>query len=244
MKDKVILVTGASRGIGRAIALEFARKGGKIAVNYAVSHNQANQVVEEIEREGGQAHAFQADIGEYHAIKDLVDQVINHFGALDILINNAGIMDNKPIAQVGEEEFDRVFNINVKGLFFCCQQAALRMRPHGKIINIGSSVTRVMLPHYGTYAATKGAVEQLTKVLAKELGEKNITVNTVSPGPTDTDLFRSGKTEEQINALAAMSAFNRLASPQDIARAVVLACSDDASWVSGQNILVNGGFIA
>lgn len=153
-------------------------------------------------------------------------------------------MENKPIAQVSEQEFDRVFNINVKGLFFCCQQAALKMRPHGKIINIGSSVTRVMLPYYGTYAATKGAVEQLTKVLAKELGEKQITVNTVSPGPTDTELFRSGKTEEQISSMAALSAFNRLATPQDIAQAVVLACSDDALWISGQNIMVNGGFVA
>jgi len=244
MKGKVILVTGASRGIGRAIAIEFARKGGIIAVNYAVNNTQANQVVGEIEKEGGQACAFQADIGQHHAIENLFDQVINHFGGIDILINNAGVMENTPIAQVSEEEFDRVFNINVKGLFFCCQQAALKMRPHGKIINIGSSVTRVMLPYYGTYAATKGAVEQLTKVLAKELGEKQITVNTVSPGPTDTELFRSGKTEEQINTLASMSAFNRLASPRDIARAVVLACSNEASWVSGQNILVNGGFIA
>ncbi|MGB3221841.1 MAG: SDR family oxidoreductase [Desulforhopalus sp.] len=244
MKGKIAVVTGGSRGIGREIALECGRRGAVVAVNYSSDDEQAQQVVRHITGNGGQSHAFRANLARVEEVESLFDQVESHFGEIDILINNAGIMENRPIEQVSEEQFDRVFSLNVKGLFFCCQQAARRMRKGGCIINIGSSVTRVMLPNYGTYAASKGAVEQLTKVLAKELGAKGIRVNTVSPGPTDTELFRAGKTEEQIEALAAMSAFNRIAVPKDIARVVAMVCSEDAAWISGQNVLANGAFVA
>ncbi len=243
MKGKTALITGASRGIGRAVAIELARRGAAVAVNYLSSEDEVLELLGIVQKAGGRARAFRADIGRVSEVEDLFDQVISHFDGLDILVNNAGIMINNSIDEVTEEEFDRVFDINVKGLFFCCQQAARKMNRGGRIINMGTSVTRVMLPLYGTYAASKGAVEQLTRVLAKELGPKNITVNTVSPGPTDTELFRKGKNEEQVTALAGMSAFNRIAAPEDIARSVAMICSDDASWVSGQTVFANGAFI-
>ena len=243
MKGKTALITGASRGIGRAVAIELARRGAAVAVNYLSSEDEVLELLGIVQKAGGRARAFKADIGRVSEVEDLFDQVINHFDGLDILVNNAGIMINNSIDEVTEEEFDRVFDINVKGLFFCCQQAARKMNRGGRIINMGTSVTRVMLPLYGTYAASKGAVEQLTRVLAKELGPRNITVNTVSPGPTDTELFRKGKNKEQVAALAGMSAFNRIAAPEDIARSVAMICSDDASWVSGQTVFANGAFI-
>ena len=243
VKGKTALITGASRGIGRAVAIELARRGAAVAVNYLSSEDEVLELLDIVKKNGGTAHAFKADIGQVREVENLFDQVINHFGAIDILVNNAGIMINTSIDQVTEEEFDRVFDINVKGLFFCCQQAAHKMNQGGRIINMGTSVTRVMLPLYGTYAASKGAVEQLTRVLAKELGPKNITVNTVSPGPTDTELFRKGKNAEQVATLAKMSAFNRIGQPEDIARTVAMICGDDASWVSGQTVFANGAFI-
>lgn len=243
MKGKIALVTGASRGIGRAIAIELARRGVAVAVNYRSSEDAVHELLGMVEKSGGTAQPFKADISRVVEIEELFDRVIEFYGGIDILVNNAGIMVNTSIDQVSEQEFDRVFATNVKGLFFCCQQAALKMNRGGRIINIGTSVTRVMLPLYGTYAASKGAVEQLTRVLAKELGSKNITVNTVSPGPTDTELFRKGKSAEQVANLARMSAFNRIADPDDIGRTVAMLCSDDASWVSGQTLFANGAFI-
>jgi len=244
MKGKAALITGSSRGIGRAIALELASRGVNIAVNYSSSEQQADELVGMLRAKRVKAQSVKADISVVSEIGYLFDKVINWFGGIDILVNNAGIMLNKPIEQVDENEFDRVFDINIKGLFFCCQQAAEKMNRGGRIINIGTSVTRVMLPGYATYAASKGAVEQLTKVLAKELGVKGITVNTVSPGPTNTELFRQGKTAAQIEALAEMSAFSRIAEPEDIARSVTMLCSDATGWISGQNIFVNGAFVA
>ena len=243
MNGKIALVTGASRGIGRAVAVELGRRGAAVAVNYLSSEHEVPGLLDLIREAGGTAQPFRADISRAGEVERLFDRVIDHFGSIDILVNNAGIMINTPIEQVSEEEFDRVFEINVKGLFFCCQQAARRMNRGGRIINMGTSVTRVMLPRYGTYAASKGAVEQLTRVLAKELGPRDITVNTVSPGPTDTELFRKGKNETQVAELASMSAFNRIADPGDIARTVAMICGDDASWVSGQTIFANGAFV-
>lgn len=243
MKGKIALITGSSRGIGRAIARELSSRGVSVAVNYLKSAERASELVDQLNSKGGRAHAFRGDISRVAEVESLFDRVIDYFGTIDILVNNAGLMINTPVEQVSEEEFDCIFNLNVKGLFFCCQQAARKMNRGGRIINIGTSVTRIMLPSYGTYAASKGAVEQLTRVLAKELGPKNITVNCISPGPTDTELFRQGKTENQIRDLGAMSAFNRIGDPEDIGRVVGMICSDDASWVSGQTILVNGAFI-
>lgn len=243
MKEKVVVVTGGSRGIGRAIALECGQRGAYVAVNYRKNQVEAQEVAEQIIEAGGRADTYRADVSKVKDISSLFKEIYKRTGRLDVLVNNAGIMINTPVSQVSEEEYDRVFDLNTKGLFFCCQQAAGLMQDGGRIINIGTSVTRVMLPHYATYAASKGAVEQLTRVMAKEFGKMGITVNTISPGPTDTELFREGKSADQIQALAGMSAFGRIGDPVDISRAVALLISPEASWISGQNIFVNGGFI-
>ena len=240
LSGKVALVTGSSRGIGRAIVEKLTGEGASAVVNYAEREDKAQEVVAAIESAGGQAIAVQADVGRSVEIERLFDQTIDHYGKLDILVNNAGVLSNEPIVQLKEEDFDRIFAINVKGTLLACQQAGQRMTSGGRVVNVSSTVTSLMLPTYGVYAASKGAVEQITRVLAKELGERGITVNAVSPGPVDTDLFRAGKSEEQINNMAQMSAFNRLGHANDIADVVAFLASEDARWISGQSIRVNG----
>ena len=243
LTGKVALVTGAARGIGRAIALRLAQDGAAVVVNYAGSAQQAQETVGLIEQGGVHAIAVQADVSKVADVKRLFDACFEKFGRLDILVNNAGVMFTKPVVEVGEEEFDRLFAVNVKGAFFCCQEAAKRMAEGGRIINLSSSTTALMLPGYAAYVATKGAVEQFSHVLAKELGPKNITVNVVSPGPTDTELFSQGKSEEQKQRFAQMAALGRLGQPQDIADVVALLASEDARWITGQNLRANGGLI-
>jgi 3-oxoacyl-[acyl-carrier protein] reductase len=243
LTGKVALVTGASKGIGRAIALRLAHDGAAVVVNYAGSAQQAQDTVGLIEKAGAKAVAVQADVSKVADVKRLFDACFENFGRLDILVNNAGVMFTKPVVEVGEEEFDRIFAVNVKGTFFCCQEAAKRMSDGGRIINLSSSTTALMLPGYAAYVATKGAVEQFSHVLAKELGPKKITVNVVSPGPTDTELFSQGKTEEQKQRFAQMAALGRLGQPQDIADVVALFVSEDARWITGQNVRANGGLI-
>jgi 3-oxoacyl-[acyl-carrier protein] reductase len=171
----------------------------------------------------------------------LFDETIAHFGRLDILVNIAGIMFTKPVSATTEAEFDRIFAINVKGTFFACQQAATRLAEGGRIINMSSSTTARFMPTYGAYVATKGAVEQLTRAMARELGPRGITINAISPGPTETELFLEGKTPEQLQQFGQMSAFGRIGQPQEIAGVVAFLAGDAAGWVSGQNIRINGG---
>ena len=241
LKGKVAIVTGGSRGIGRAIAVRLGELGASVVVNYSFGADAAEESCRLVRNSGGQAVSVQADLRKIEQVEALFERTIESFGHLDILINNAGIAIFKQIADFSEEEFDSIFDLNVKGLFFCCQQAARRMNDGGKIINISSTVTKVMMPNYGAYGATKAAVDQFTRVLSRELGSRNISANAISPGPVDTELFREGKSEEQIKAMAAMSAFGRIGRPQDIADAVVMLLGEDARWITGQNIYVNGG---
>jgi len=244
LENQTAIVTGASRGIGRAIALKLGSLGAAVAVNYVHQAPQAEAVAAAIRETGGRAIAVCADVRKVAEIEGLFDRTVETFGGVNILVNNAGINFYREVAGLTEAEFDDIFAINVKGLFFSCQQAAKRLADGGSVVNISSSVTKLMLPGYGPYAATKGAVEQITRVLAKELGPRGIRVNAVSPGPVDTDLFRRGKTEKQIRQLAGMAAFGRIGAAADIAAAVALLVSDAAGWITGQTICVNGGFAA
>ncbi len=240
LNNKVILVTGASRGIGAEIAQQLASAGAKVIVNYAGGKDAAEQVVASIKDKGGDAIAVQADVSNAEAVKQLFNQAISHYGKIDVLVNNAGIMITKLIKDTTDEDFSRQFDINVRGTFNTLREAATQLADNGSIINFSSTTTRVMMPTYGTYVATKGAVEQLTRVFAKEVGSRGINVNAILPGPTNTALFTDGKPQEVIDRLASLNAFNRLGEPADIARIVVFLAGDDAKWMSGQTIGVNG----
>lgn len=241
LNNKVAIVTGSSKGIGAQIAMLLAESGAKTVINYASDDAAANDIVSQIKAAGGEAIAIQADVSDTQQVAMLFDTTISEFGKPDILVNSAGMMINKPIAETTDEDFDRTFAVNVKGTFNTLREAAAKLNNGGRVVNLSSTTTRMMLPTYGTYCATKGAVEQLTRVFAKEIGERGITVNAVSPGPTDTELFNQGKSDETIEKLANMSAFNRIGEPVDIARVVAFLVSEEAAWVTGQNIGANGG---
>jgi 3-oxoacyl-[acyl-carrier protein] reductase len=171
----------------------------------------------------------------------MFNAAIAHYGRIDVLVNNAGIMTLKLLKDTSDEEFTRQFDVNVRGTFNTLREAATRLADRGSIINFSTSVNRIMLPTYGTYVATKAAVEQLTRVFSKEVGARGINVNSVSPGPTNTELFTTGKSQEVIDRLASLSPFNRIGEPSDIAEIVVFLASDEAKWINAQNIGVNGG---
>nr|WP_063234918.1 SDR family oxidoreductase [Peribacillus simplex]ASS95165.1 3-ketoacyl-ACP reductase [Peribacillus simplex NBRC 15720 = DSM 1321]MEC1397829.1 SDR family oxidoreductase [Peribacillus simplex]MED3910684.1 SDR family oxidoreductase [Peribacillus simplex]TVX79646.1 SDR family oxidoreductase [Peribacillus simplex] len=243
LDGKVALVTGSSRGIGRAIAEQLADLGAKVVINYSGSVHKADEVVECIKEKGGEAVAIQADISQVSHIENLFEETVNTFGKIDILVNNAGLMINKPLSEATEEDFDKQFAVNVKGTFFACQQALKYMEADGRIVNISTSVIGQMFPSYSVYAGTKGAVEQFTRHLSKEFGPKGITINAIAPGPVNTELFNVGKSEQQIEGMKKMNAFGRLGETEDIANVVSFLVSEQAQWVTGQTIRVNGGFV-
>ncbi|MBM9535802.1 SDR family oxidoreductase [Desulfobulbus alkaliphilus] len=244
LTGKTAIVTGGSRGIGRAIVGNLAEQGATVVFTYLHNQQQANELVETIAVQGGSARAIAADMAQPEDIDHLFLSVMNSCRRLDILINNAGIAIYKRFEDFTEQDINQIFDVNIKGVFLCCRHAARLMENNGSIINIGSTVTRVMLPTYGAYAASKGAVEQMSKVLARELGGRGIRVNTVSPGPIDTELFRAGKSDEQIARLAAQAALGRIGTVADVADLVTVLLDERSGWVTGQNILVNGGFAA
>ncbi|GCE08219.1 SDR family oxidoreductase [Dictyobacter aurantiacus] len=243
LQKKVAIVTGASRGIGQAIAEALANEGAQIVINYARNKEAAEELVHKIERNGGQALAVQADVSNSADLQGLFAATIEHFGRVDILVNNAGIMTTKPIAQITEQDFDREYAINVKGTYFACQLAAQYMQAGGRIINFSSSVLGQMTPTYSLYAGTKGAVEQITRQLAKEFAPKGIAINAVAPGPVNTELFTVGKSEAQIEAIKRMIGFGRLGEPEDISGVVLFLASQESGWITGQVLRANGGFI-
>lgn len=243
LEEKVAIITGASRGIGRKVAEQLADLGAKVTINYSSSPDKAEEIVKEIQDKGGKAIAIQADISQISDIERLFSETISAFGKVDILINNAGIMINKPLTEVTEADYNKQFSVNVKGTFFACQQAMKYMEEEGHIVNISTSVNGQMFPTYSVYSGTKGAVEQFTRQLAKEFGTKKITINAVAPGPIDTELFSVGKTKQQIEGIKKMNAFGRLGEPEDISNVIEFLVSEKSQWVTGQTIRVNGGFI-
>ncbi|RWW98771.1 SDR family oxidoreductase [Flavobacterium cerinum] len=241
LDKKVILITGSSRGIGAAIAIKMAGAGAKVIVNYAGGKEAAEDVVNQIKTAGGDAIALQADVSKSVEVKKMFDEAIAYYGRIDVLVNNAGVMITKTIKETTDEDFNRQFDINVRGTFNTMREAADKLADNGTVINFSTSVNRIMIPGYATYVATKAAVEQLTRVFSKEVGSRGINVNSVSPGPTNTELFTNGKSQEVIDRLAALSPFNRIGEPNDISEIVLFLASDQAKWINAQNIGVNGG---
>lgn len=241
LANKTAIVTGASRGLGKEIALLLAAHGANVVINYANNTEEAEKVANNINITGGRAIAIRADISDATAVTHLFDQTIEQFGKVDIVVNNAGIMITKLVKDTTEEDFDQQFRINVKSVFLSMKEAALKMADNGRIINISSSVTRLMMPGYASYAATKAAVEQMSRVFAKEIGAKGITVNSVSPGPLNTELFLKDKTPELVQRIAGLSAFNRIGETEDIAPVILFLSGDESHWITGQNIGCNGG---
>lgn len=245
IQSKVAIVTGASRGIGAAIAKRLAADGMSVVVNYASSGVEADKLVGEIAAAGGRAVAVKADIADTTEAAQLFDAAEAAFGPVEVLVNNAGVMpaDLPALADTDDATFDRIFSINVKGTFNTLRQAATRLQRGGRIVNFSSSVVGLAMPGYSAYAASKAAIETMTNIFAKELRGKNINVNAVAPGPTATQLFLTGKSAETIERLSKAAPLERLATPDDIAAAVAMLAGPDSAWINGQTLRANGGIV-
>jgi 3-oxoacyl-[acyl-carrier protein] reductase len=243
LTGKVAVVTGASKGIGAAIAKELAKDGASVVVNYAASAQQGEKVAADIKAGGGKAKAVRADVSKPAEAKQLIDAAVSEFGRLDILVNNAGVYEFAPLEQITEQHFDRMFNLNVRGLLFATQAAAAAIGDHGgTIINIGSMASQTPPPAASVYSATKAALDAITQSLAAELGSKKILVNAVLPGPVETEGIQAMDGVEQFVAqLVSRTPLGRIGQPRDIATVVSFLASDDAGWITGQIIPAAGG---
>jgi len=241
--NKVAIVTGASRGIGAAIAERLAYDGFAVVINYAGKANEAEALGAKIKRFGGEALVVQADVSDPAAVARLFDSAEEAFGGLDVLVNNAGIMRLATLAEVDDALVDSHIAVNLKGVLNTLREAARRLRDGGRIINLSSSVVGLYQPTYAVYAATKAGVEAMTRVLSKELRGRNITVNAVAPGPTATALFLDGKSQDVIGHLTKLAPLERLGRPEDIASTVAFLAGPDGVWINGQVLRANGGII-
>ena len=239
--SKVALVTGASRGIGAAVARRLASDGFSVVVNYASSSNEADALVAELKAAGAQAIAVKADVAKADEVRHMFEISEQQLGKVDVLVNNAGVLKTVPLADTSDALFDQTLNINLRGTFNTLREAAARMSDGGRIVNFSSTTLALNMPGYAVYNATKAAVEAFTHVFAKELRGRNITVNAVAPGPIATSLFLDGKTEEQIQTFAKMPPLQRLGQPDDIASVVSFLAGPDSGWVNGQILRANGG---
>ncbi len=244
LSGKTALVTGASRGIGRAIALELARQGASVAVNYSGSEEKARKVVEEIQENGGTAFAIQSDVASMDSVTSMIKEVISTFGSLDILVNNAGITRDNLLMRMKEEEWDAVINTNLKGVFNCTKAVTRQMMKQrsGRIINIASIVGVSGNPGQANYVAAKAGVIGLTKTTAKELSSRGITVNAVAPGFIETDMTDALEGDVKDEMLKQIP-LSRLGRPEDIAAAVRFLAGDEASYITGQTLHVDGGMV-
>lgn len=244
LQDQVALVTGASRGIGRSIALELARQGAKVAVNYAGSEDKAEAVVQEIKEQGGVAIKIQANVSSEDDVKRMVKTVVDEFGRLDILVNNAGITKDNLLMRMKEEEFDSVIDTNLKGVFLCTKGVTRQMmkQKYGRIINVASIVGVSGNPGQANYVAAKAGVIGLTKSNAKELASRNIHVNAVAPGYIATDMT-DALTDEQREQMLSMIPLSRLGEGEDVARVVRFLASKDSAYMTGQTLHVDGGMV-
>lgn len=239
--EQVAVITGASRGIGAAVAARLARDGFAVAVNYASNADLADKLVRTLRESGAGAIAVKADVASAADAARLFDTVERELGRVDVLVNNAGILKVMPLADTSDALFEQTFGVNVRGTFNTLREAARRMNGGGRIVNFSTTALALNLPGYAIYNGTKAAVESMTRTFAKELRGRNITVNAVAPGPVATELFLEGKTQEQIDHFASMPPLGRLAQPDDIAGVVSFLVGPDAGWVNGQVLRANGG---
>jgi len=242
MKKKIAIVTGASRGIGRAVAKRLAQDGFAVVVNYLSNAGEAEQVVAEIKDIGGEALAIKADVADQTDVEQLFEQTVKKFGGIDVVVHNSGIMPLSPIGKSDVELFDKVISTNLRGGFLVLAQAAQHLTAGGRIIAFSSSVLAKSFPSYGPYIASKAGVEGLVHVLANELRGRNITVNAIAPGPVATELFLKGKSEEQIAEISKMAPLERIGQPVDIANVVSFLAGAGGGWVNSQVLRANGGF--
>ncbi|MET9241958.1 SDR family oxidoreductase [Nonomuraea sp. NPDC003709] len=244
MSDQhVAVVAGGSRGIGKAIAMALAARGCAVAVGFQGSASAAAQVVEKITASGGRAIPVQADVADEHAVAAMFDTVEKAFGGVDVVVNSAGRLSLSPIAELDLDDLDALHRTNIRGAFVMAREAARRVRAGGAIVTLSTSVVGLQFPNYGAYAASKGAVEAMTLVLARELRGRDITVNAVAPGPTATELFLDGKDEATVERLAKQPPLERLGTPEDIAEVVAFLASPAGHWINGQVVRANGGIV-
>jgi 3-oxoacyl-[acyl-carrier protein] reductase len=243
--DKAAIVTGASRGIGRAIALRLAQDGFAVAVNYASRAQDAEEVVRAIEATGGRAIALQGDVAQATDCARLFDETEKAFGGVDVVVNNAGVIQpgTTLVADTDDALYERIFSINTRGTFNMLRLAATRLRQGGRIVNFSTSAIGLAMPGYAVYGAAKAAIETMTNIFAKEMRGKGISVNAVAPGPTATDLFLDGKPAELVERLAKAAPLERLGTPEDIAHTVAFLVGPQGEWVNGQTLRVNGGIV-
>ena len=241
--SRVAIVTGASRGIGAAVAERLAADGFTVVINYSAGAKPAESLAREIEGKGGRALAFKADVADPGAVRGMFDAAQSAFGGVDVLVNNAGIMKLARIADSDDALFDRQIAVNLKGSFNAMREAGKRLRDGGRIVNFSTSVVGTKLETYGVYAATKSAIETMTGILSKEMRGRNITVNALAPGPTSTELFLDGKSPELVERMAKMIPLERLGTPEDIASVVAFLVGPDGGWVNGQMLRANGGLV-
>jgi 3-oxoacyl-[acyl-carrier protein] reductase len=241
--SKVAIVTGASRGIGAAVAERLAADGFTVVINYSASARPAETLRREIEGKGGRALAVKADVADPGAVRGMFVAAEAAFGGIDVLVNNAGIMKLAKIADSDDALFDQQIAVNLKGSFNAMREAGKRLRDGGRIVNFSTSVVGTKLETYGVYAATKAAIETMTAILSKEMRGRHITVNAVAPGPTSTDLFLEGKSPELVERMAKMIPLERLGTPEDIASVVAFLVGPDDGWVNGQVLRANGGLV-
>lgn len=242
-RARVAIVTGGSGGIGRASAERLGHEGYAVVIHYSGNQEAAEAAVKDVTDAGGQAIAVQGDVADQDAVASLFDQAEQHFGGVDVVVHTAGQMKLAPLAELDLDELDTQHRLNIRGTFVVCQQAVRRLRDGGSIINFSSSVVGLAFPTYSAYSASKGAVEAMSLILAREVRGRDITVNAVAPGPVATPLFLDGKSQEDIDKSAAGSPMGRLGTPEDIAGVVAFLAGPQGRWINGQTIRANGGAI-